>query len=146
MPDYYEVALPVGYQNGCEYEEEYTPDLISGLAEAPYPTPTPSYLKRPRLSPSPSAMNLRRRSARQQMESESERDCGICFEPATSPVRTLCCAHLFCAEHIAQWLLVPAADGRCPACRAPCSFAFGDDTLLDKRKGLLALDHPPSSK
>ncbi|KAJ7885815.1 hypothetical protein B0H13DRAFT_2666806, partial [Mycena leptocephala] len=45
-------------------------------------------------------------------------DCGICFEHAVSPVRTSCCAHIFCAEHIAAWLHGPASDGRCPACRA----------------------------
>ncbi|KAJ7909002.1 hypothetical protein B0H13DRAFT_2494595 [Mycena leptocephala] len=49
---------------------------------------------------------------------EQEADCGICFEHAVSPVRTSCCAHVFCAEHIAAWLHGPASDGRCPACRA----------------------------
>ncbi|KAJ7110530.1 hypothetical protein C8R44DRAFT_800186 [Mycena epipterygia] len=122
VPDYYEGA-------GYECEEEYTLDLGSDLAESACPTPTSSYLKRPL-----------RRPPRREREKETERYCGICFEPATSPVRTLCCAHLFCAEHITQWLLGPAADGRCPGCRALCSFAFGEDTLPGK--GLLALGHP----
>ncbi|KAJ7339835.1 hypothetical protein DFH08DRAFT_875595 [Mycena albidolilacea] len=28
------------------------------------------------------------------------RDCGICEEPAVSPVKTLCCGALFCRQHI----------------------------------------------
>ncbi|KAJ7133102.1 hypothetical protein C8R44DRAFT_899445 [Mycena epipterygia] len=46
------------------------------------------------------------------------------------------------------WLLGPAADGLCPACRAPCSFAFGEDASCSlsvsgaEKKGLLALSHP----
>ncbi|KAJ7133155.1 hypothetical protein C8R44DRAFT_771986 [Mycena epipterygia] len=131
-PDYYEVALPVGHENGYEYEEEYTLDLGSGLTESACPTPTPSYFKHPS-NPSTSPSTMRHRSIQRQREKEAERDCGICFAPATSPIRTLCCAHLFCAEHIAQWLLGPAADGRCPACRAEIG--------LDG-KGILALGRP----
>ncbi|KAJ7133176.1 hypothetical protein C8R44DRAFT_772014 [Mycena epipterygia] len=138
IPEFEESPLAPHYYEGAgyEYEEEYILDLGSGLAESACPTPTPSYFKRP--SQSPPSTNPRRRSG--QRDKEAERDCGICFEPATSPIRTRCCSHLFCAEHIAQWLLGPAADGRCPGCRAPCSFAFGEDTLSDK--GLLALGHP----
>ncbi|KAJ6502941.1 hypothetical protein C8R47DRAFT_219630 [Mycena vitilis] len=55
------------------------------------------------------------------------------FELAVSPTRTRCCAHLFCAEHIAAWLTGPAADGLCPTCRAPLSLDSGR---------LLALGHP----
>ncbi|KAJ7288612.1 hypothetical protein C8J57DRAFT_1707023 [Mycena rebaudengoi] len=44
-------------------------------------------------------------------------DCGICFEYAVAPIRTRCCEHLFCAEHITAWLHGPASDGRCPSCR-----------------------------
>ncbi|KAJ6484662.1 hypothetical protein C8R45DRAFT_998946 [Mycena sanguinolenta] len=62
---------------------------------------------------------------------EPERECGICFELAVSPVRTLCCSHLFCAEHIMAWLHGPASDGLCPSCGAP---------NLDI--SLLALGHP----
>ncbi|KAJ7804182.1 hypothetical protein B0H14DRAFT_1624718 [Mycena olivaceomarginata] len=48
------------------------------------------------------------------------RDCGICEEPAVSPVKTLCCGALFCRQHIDDWIYAPAADGCCPACKARC--------------------------
>ncbi|KAJ7133149.1 hypothetical protein C8R44DRAFT_730344 [Mycena epipterygia] len=148
IPELEESELAPDYYDGAGYEckEEYTLDLSSGLAESACPTPTPSLIKRRSHPPSPSTSNLRRRST--QRDREAERDCGICFEPASSPVRTLCCAHLFCAEHIAQWLLGPDADARCPACRAACSFAFGEDASCSlsvggvEKKGLLALGHP----
>ncbi|KAJ7731819.1 hypothetical protein DFH07DRAFT_1065671 [Mycena maculata] len=102
---------------------EYVLDLGSGATESACPTPTPSHIKRPIASktfrPSRSAASVQK---------EAERDCGICFERAVAPVRTPCCSHLFCAEHIAAWLDGPAADGLCPTCRAPCA-------------GLLALGH-----
>ncbi|KAF9458824.1 hypothetical protein BDZ94DRAFT_1269753 [Collybia nuda] len=50
-----------------------------------------------------------------------DRDCGICFEIAVSPSRTLCCGKLFCLEHITDWLHGSSSDGRCPSCEAPCS-------------------------
>ncbi|KAJ7133170.1 hypothetical protein C8R44DRAFT_849392 [Mycena epipterygia] len=97
----------------------------------------------PELEESESTPDYNEGAGSGQRDKEAERSCGICFDPASSPVRTLCCAHLFCADHIAQWLLGPAADGRCPACRTSCSFAFGaDDTLVAKGQGLLALSHP----
>ncbi|KAJ7113324.1 hypothetical protein C8R43DRAFT_1039916 [Mycena crocata] len=52
---------------------------------------------------------------------EARRDCGICEEVASPPVRTLCCGALFCRAHIDDWLHAPAATGLCPACAAPCS-------------------------
>ncbi|KAJ7133137.1 hypothetical protein C8R44DRAFT_849376 [Mycena epipterygia] len=122
-PDYFEDATSSSL---FEYEE-YTLDLGSGLAESTCPTPTPSYLKRPqRPSPSSSASNLRRRSTHR--EKDAERDCGICFEPASSPIRTLCLAP------------GPRSGRALSCCRAMCSFAFGEETL--PRKGLLALGHP----
>ncbi|KAF8192254.1 hypothetical protein K438DRAFT_864604 [Mycena galopus ATCC 62051] len=50
----------------------------------------------------------------------AERDCGICEEVAVAPVKTQCCGALFCRQHIDEWIYAPAADGRCPACKAPC--------------------------
>ncbi|KAJ7242175.1 hypothetical protein B0H12DRAFT_1132829 [Mycena haematopus] len=50
---------------------------------------------------------------------------------AVSPVRTLCCSHLFCADHIMAWLHGPASDGLCPSCGTR-----GLDVSL------LALGHP----
>ncbi|KAF9474287.1 hypothetical protein BDN70DRAFT_815964 [Pholiota conissans] len=31
-----------------------------------------------------------------------DRDCGICFEYAVIPCRTLCCGKIFCTEHLAD--------------------------------------------
>ncbi|KAK7049289.1 hypothetical protein VNI00_005890 [Paramarasmius palmivorus] len=62
-----------------------------------------------------------------------DRDCGICFEIAVSPSRTLCCGKLFCYEHICDWLHGAGSDGRCPACGTHCSV----DT------GVLSLAPPP---
>ncbi|KAJ6492082.1 hypothetical protein C8R45DRAFT_1212922 [Mycena sanguinolenta] len=47
-------------------------------------------------------------------------DCGICEEVAVEPVKTQCCGALFCRQHIDEWIYAPTADGRCPACKAPC--------------------------
>ncbi|KAJ7117193.1 hypothetical protein C8R43DRAFT_1037623 [Mycena crocata] len=52
---------------------------------------------------------------------EAQKDCGICEEVASPPVRTLCCGALFCRAHIDDWLTAPAATGLCPACAAPCA-------------------------
>ncbi|KAJ7456241.1 hypothetical protein B0H11DRAFT_2200162 [Mycena galericulata] len=112
---------------------EYILDLGSGVAESACPTPTPSVPKRP--VPYRAFRPPRSGSTQKATEREAERDCGICFERAVSPVRTRCCVHLFCAEHIAQWLDGPSADGRCPSCRAPSVAA-----------GLLALGHPAALK
>ncbi|KAF7342649.1 hypothetical protein MSAN_02021900 [Mycena sanguinolenta] len=113
--------------------ERYTIDLGSGALESACPTP-PLQVRRPipHRPFRPSRQAPAKSSARKRKE--AERDCGICFEPAVSPVRTRCCAHLFCAEHITAWLHGPASDGCCPACRAPVS----DDALL-------ALGHPALS-
>ncbi|KAJ7620344.1 hypothetical protein FB45DRAFT_149971 [Roridomyces roridus] len=77
--------------------------------------------------------DLRRRVPRRttSRDKDAERECGICFELAAAPVRTQCCSHIFCAEHILAWLEGPSSDGRCPSCRAPSSAT-----------GLLALGHP----
>ncbi|KAJ7686030.1 hypothetical protein B0H17DRAFT_1072882 [Mycena rosella] len=116
------------FGEGLYDDVEYTLDLGSGAAESACPTPQPSHIKRPiahrAFRPTRSALSAQK---------EAERDCGICFEFAVAPVRTLCCAHLFCAEHIAEWLHGPSSDGLCPACRAPSGL-----TGL----ALLALGHP----
>ncbi|KAJ7348447.1 hypothetical protein DFH08DRAFT_865999 [Mycena albidolilacea] len=103
----------------------YMLDLGSGAAQSVCPSPQPMQIRRP--TPRRPATSSARRAP--QKEKEPERDCGICFELAVTPVRTLCCAHLFCAEHIVAWLHGPASDGRCPSCSAPG---------LD----ILALGHP----
>ncbi|KAJ6452131.1 hypothetical protein C8R47DRAFT_289006 [Mycena vitilis] len=103
----------------------YTLDLGSGALESGYATPLPRPMASRPFRPRTPAKKQRQR------EKEAERECGICFELAVSPIRTLCCAHLFCAEHIAAWLTGPASDGRCPTCRAPVSPGK-----------LLALGHP----
>ncbi|KAJ6480589.1 hypothetical protein C8R47DRAFT_1136246 [Mycena vitilis] len=46
-------------------------------------------------------------------------DCGICFERALAPLRTPCCAQIFCTEHISTWINGPISNGLCPVCRAP---------------------------
>ncbi|KAF8182339.1 hypothetical protein BJ912DRAFT_978641 [Pholiota molesta] len=56
-----------------------------------------------------------------------DRDCGICFEYAVVPCRTLCCGKIFCTEHLADWLHGPNAQGRCPNCENICSL---DSTTL----------------
>ncbi|KAJ6483308.1 hypothetical protein C8R45DRAFT_300533 [Mycena sanguinolenta] len=123
---------------GCIVEEDssferYTIDLGSGALESACPTP-PLQVRRPIPTKPFRPLKQTAKSSSSRRQKEAERDCGICFEPAVSPVRTRCCAHLFCAEHITAWLHGPASDGRCPACRAPVS----DDALL-------ALGHPALS-
>ncbi|KAK7052548.1 hypothetical protein R3P38DRAFT_3172850 [Favolaschia claudopus] len=107
---------------------EYLLDLGSGssVSQSRCPSPAPQ-IKRPvprRPVRKGSGANLRK-------EKEPERDCGICFELATNPVRTRCCGHLFCAEHIFAWLDGPSSDGLCPSCGAP-----------PQEQDLLALGHP----
>ncbi|TEB27757.1 hypothetical protein FA13DRAFT_855737 [Coprinellus micaceus] len=42
-----------------------------------------------------------RRSSRSAPQwDETDRDCGICFEYAVRPARTVCCGKLFCQEHL----------------------------------------------
>ncbi|KAJ7445058.1 hypothetical protein FB451DRAFT_69431 [Mycena latifolia] len=108
---------------------EWTLDLGSGAAESACPTPQPSQIKRS----VPHRPFRPPRSGLSVPKKEAERDCGICFELAVAPVRTLCCSHLFCAEHIAAWLHGPRSDGLCPSCRAPAP---------EMDLGLLALGHP----
>ncbi|KAJ7898525.1 hypothetical protein B0H14DRAFT_173083 [Mycena olivaceomarginata] len=55
-------------------------------------------------------------SSRDELTSKRDSECGICFEPATPPLLTPCCARLFCTAHIAGWVHGPAADGQCPGC------------------------------
>ncbi|KAL1744424.1 hypothetical protein HDZ31DRAFT_38631 [Schizophyllum fasciatum] len=89
---------------------------------------------RRRRSPPPS--KLARRGAPRDM------DCGICFEDATMPCRTLCCGSVFCMEHIADWLHGNdgGADSRCPSCGAVCSLS----TSLAREPGLhVPIPHPP---
>ncbi|KAJ7676675.1 hypothetical protein DFH06DRAFT_612595 [Mycena polygramma] len=121
------IVLLGDYDNAREMETEITVDQLQrnqGYA-TPLPRPIASRPFRPRIASGAGAKKQRQR------EKEAERECGICFELAVSPIRTLCCAHLFCAEHIASWLTGPASDGRCPTCRAPLSSGR-----------LLALGHP----
>ncbi|KAJ6533291.1 hypothetical protein DFH09DRAFT_1406803 [Mycena vulgaris] len=118
-------SIPEESYFAAQDDVEYTLDLGSGVADSACATPLPSQIKRP----IPYRAFRPTRSAASPAK-EAERDCGICFELAVAPVRTLCCAHLFCAEHIAAWLHGPRSDGLCPACRAPAG------------PGLLALGHP----
>ncbi|KAJ7247402.1 hypothetical protein B0H12DRAFT_743011 [Mycena haematopus] len=96
--------------------ERYLVDLGSGATQSACPTPPLQVRPHRPFRPVRQAAKSSNSGPRQK---EAERECGICFELAVSPVRTRCCAHLFCAEHIAAWLHGPASDGRCPACRAP---------------------------
>ncbi|KAJ7609837.1 hypothetical protein FB45DRAFT_339795 [Roridomyces roridus] len=118
-------------------DPEYFFDLGSGATQSGYQTPIPVGPREtwnPRRSEgtkrTTSTSRTRTRTTRGKT---AERECGICFELAVSPVRTLCCAHIFCVEHILSWLEGPAADGHCPSCGSP-SAATGMD--------LLALGHP----
>ncbi|KAJ6550311.1 hypothetical protein B0H19DRAFT_1378859 [Mycena capillaripes] len=61
------------------------------------------------------AVHSRPTRTRPQEDKEAERD----FELAVAPVRTLCCAHLFCAEHISSWLHGPTSGARCPRVAHP---------------------------
>ncbi|KAJ7028374.1 hypothetical protein C8F04DRAFT_67712 [Mycena alexandri] len=122
------VSIPEesGFISGVRDDVEYILDLGSGAAESACPTPPISHIRRPipfrPFRPTRTVSTSRK---------EADRDCGICFELAVAPVRTLCCVHLFCAEHIAAWLDGPASDGLCPSCRAPSA-----------SMGLRALGHP----
>ncbi|KAJ7290043.1 hypothetical protein C8J57DRAFT_336167 [Mycena rebaudengoi] len=116
-------------------EVEYVLDLGSGSGELSGSSgSTTPIIVRPRARRPVSVPPRPARSAPSPHLKAAQRDCGICFELAVAPVRTLCCATLFCAEHIAAWLHGPQSDGRCPSCRAPAS--------IDARIGLLALGHP----
>jgi len=83
-----------------------------------------------------------------------DRDCGICFEYAVVPCRTLCCGKIFCTEHLADWLHGPEAEGRCPNCENACSLAGGTLSLASptelssskaKRNNLALATHSSSS-
>ncbi|KAJ7445059.1 hypothetical protein FB451DRAFT_1568198 [Mycena latifolia] len=111
-----------------DYDFEWKLDLGSGATESACSTPQIPQLRGPisnrPFRPPRSALSVPK---------EAERDCGICFELAVEPVRTLCCAHLFCAEHLDAWLHGPNSDGLCPACCAP--------PAPEKDLGLLELGH-----
>lgn len=79
-----------------------------------------------------------------------DRDCGICFEYAVRPCRTLCCGKVFCTEHLADWLHGPEAEGRCPNCENACSLAGGTLSLTSLIHGRLknltqTIDSSPST-
>ncbi|TFK22732.1 hypothetical protein FA15DRAFT_504996 [Coprinopsis marcescibilis] len=80
----------------------------------------------------------------------ADRDCGICFEYAVKPSRTLCCSKIFCSEHLRDWLKGPNATGLCPNCDAPCS--IDENTLslasptLRTGNGKSASTSPTSSR
>ncbi|KAF8811012.1 hypothetical protein BYT27DRAFT_7090613 [Phlegmacium glaucopus] len=80
--------------------------------------------RRPSLSSSPIAKNPNRFN-----KYAAGRDCGICFEYAVVPCRTLCCGKIFCTEHLADWLHGPKAEGRCPNCENACSLEGGTLSL-----------------
>nr|GAT51000.1 predicted protein [Mycena chlorophos] len=109
-------------------EAEYTRFALDLGAESPGasgsaspPPPSPLFLRRRRPSFTVnrlgSGSGTRLALRRPKPKREPSGDCGICFEQAVNPTRTSCCQHLFCADHIAEWLHGPSADGRCPACR-----------------------------
>ncbi|KAJ7931009.1 hypothetical protein B0H13DRAFT_868963 [Mycena leptocephala] len=125
-------SLPLGTlvsipeESDPDSKVQHRVDLSSDTADSACPTPRPLQIERP--IPHRPHRPIRRSS---NSHKEAERDCGICFEVAVSPVRTLCCAHIFCAEHIASWLHGPVSDGLCPTCCVPT-----DATTL------LTLGHP----
>ncbi|KAF8157826.1 hypothetical protein B0H34DRAFT_797275 [Crassisporium funariophilum] len=73
-----------------------------------------------------------------------DRDCGICFEYAVVPCRTLCCGKIFCTEHLAAWLHGPNAEGHCPNCENACSLEGGTLSLAPPAR--LPASQAPSSK
>ncbi|KAL0566452.1 hypothetical protein V5O48_015562 [Marasmius crinis-equi] len=83
-------------------------------------SPTPPNEPRGRLWRSASFNEKhRRRNALKEGKGRSiDKDCGICFEYAVNPARTLCCGKLYCTEHITDWLQGPSSDGKCPSCGA----------------------------
>ncbi|KAJ3564535.1 hypothetical protein NP233_g8235 [Leucocoprinus birnbaumii] len=92
------------------------------------PTPPPRVFRRSRSNSNGKAPKKPREAL--------DRDCGICFEYAVHPSRTLCCGMIFCFEHITDWLHGPSSDGRCPSCSAPCSaeniLSLASPTLIPK--------------
>ncbi|KAF5317831.1 hypothetical protein D9619_012633 [Psilocybe cf. subviscida] len=77
----------------------------------------------------PSSRMLRDRVTLNKNKDSVDRDCGICFEYAVMPCRTLCCGKLFCTEHLRDWLHGPNAEGLCPNCENPCSLQGGTLSL-----------------
>ncbi|KAJ7249116.1 hypothetical protein B0H12DRAFT_707227 [Mycena haematopus] len=116
--------------------ERYIIDLGSGATESACTTPPVQVRTHRPFRP----LRQAAKSNSAPRQKEAQRECGICFELAVSPVRTRCCAHLFCAEHIGAWLHGPASDGRCPACRAPVRDPSASTWTIGQ--GLLALGHP----
>ncbi|XP_006463279.1 hypothetical protein AGABI2DRAFT_120099 [Agaricus bisporus var. bisporus H97] len=97
IDDQVEYSLNLGAESPMSSEDDAMPSL----------PPQRKFTRRPRPAP-------RKKEA-------VDRDCGICFEYAVQPARTLCCGNFFCTEHITDWLSGPSSDGRCPSCSAPCS-------------------------
>ncbi|KAJ3549435.1 hypothetical protein NMY22_g875 [Coprinellus aureogranulatus] len=104
--------------------------VAAGIASVEVPPASPSKERRSR-GPSVSAAyppvtgvkSVSRRSSKSAQWDESDRDCGICFEYAVRPARTVCCGKVFCQEHLEDWLSGPNASNLCPNCDAECSLA-----------------------
>ncbi|KAF8914612.1 hypothetical protein CPB85DRAFT_1297437 [Mucidula mucida] len=73
-----------------------------------------------------------------------DRDCGICFEMAVVPCRTLCCGKLFCLEHLAEWLHGSSSDGLCPSCKTPCTLEKDTLSLASPKLSLKLASPAPS--
>lgn len=134
-----------------EYEIEYGLPALNLGAESPWVSSTPGLSQsgartlandeewaklRAELQkhvPVPMPVRTRRGSSfSRRNKSWIDGDCGICFESAVRPVRTLCCGKVFCREHLTDWLDGSEADGRCPACKAPCTMAENTQSLSPK--------------
>ncbi|KAJ7627349.1 hypothetical protein FB45DRAFT_59884 [Roridomyces roridus] len=133
MAAYEEYAPMLFATEDDDVDVQYMLDLGSGSATQSGSATPFGIPGSPIVPPPPYALttipDLRRRTPRRNQD--TERECGICFELPTAPVRTQCCSHIFCAEHILAWLEGPSSDGCCPTCHAPSS-------LTD----LLALEYP----
>ncbi|KAF9267057.1 hypothetical protein L218DRAFT_856679 [Marasmius fiardii PR-910] len=84
-------------------DEGYLVSRLSGTKEAP---------SRGKLWRSSSFYDkLRRRDAlvHEKEGGRLDKDCGICFEAAVSPARTLCCGKLFCTDHIMDVSFFPVS-------------------------------------
>ncbi|KAG2005625.1 hypothetical protein CC2G_002014 [Coprinopsis cinerea AmutBmut pab1-1] len=73
-----------------------------------------------------------------------DRDCGICFEYAVKPLRTLCCGKIFCEQDLRDWLHGPNASGLCPNCDVPCTLE--DNTLSLVSPSLRSPPPPPRKR
>ncbi|KDR83217.1 hypothetical protein GALMADRAFT_239059 [Galerina marginata CBS 339.88] len=133
---------------GAESTGACTPNLVensafveewaaAGIAVPRGPTRRPSWR-------SLSSMGKDRERSNNSKKDAVDRDCGICFEYAVVPCRTLCCGKIFCTEHIADWLHGPNAEGRCPNCENACSLDGG--TLSLATPSLLPRNKPGTLK